>query len=430
MDLGLRGLRAIVSGATRGIGRAIANTLAAEGVHVALCARQAAEVADTVAALHAQGVTAVGRALDVSDAAALQEWVTASAQELGGLDIVIPNVSALAIGSDEASWRKEFEVDMLHTVRMVTTAMPYLEQSQHPAIVTISSVSGREIDFAAGPYGALKAARKDFSGARGEYERALQLDANSLEALAGLVALDLSQKNVAAARARVETRLAAQPDRADLLGLAARMYLAGRDMGKAEGVLRHLIEVDPGNMNGYAMLGQVYLAQRKLDEAKAEFDKRASANPKDAPSRLVVAMILEMQQKVPEAKQKYEEVLAIDSRSLIAANNLAYIYAQARENLDRALALAQTAVERAPNSPEVRDTLGWVYYQKELPELALRAFEESAAKSPDNPIFHYHLGLALAKQGNLVRARRSHQTALKLKPDYADAQQALKAIGG
>lgn len=158
MDLGLRGLRAIVSGGTKGIGRAIATTLAAEGVHVALCARQAPEVEDTVAALRAQGVTAVGRALDVSDAAALQAWVTTSAQELGGLDIVIPNVSALAIGSDEESWRKEFEVDMLHTVRMVTTAMPYLEHSQHPAIVTISSVSGREIDFAAGPYGVFKAA--------------------------------------------------------------------------------------------------------------------------------------------------------------------------------------------------------------------------------------------------------------------------------
>lgn len=158
MDLGLRGLRAIVSGSTRGIGRAIAETLAAEGAHVAICARQAAEVDSTVEALRARDVTASGRALDVGDAAALQAWVTDSARALGGLDIVIANVSALAIGNDEESWRKEFEVDMMHTVRMVSTAMPYLEQSRHPAIVTISSVSGREIDFAAGPYGVFKAA--------------------------------------------------------------------------------------------------------------------------------------------------------------------------------------------------------------------------------------------------------------------------------
>lgn len=158
MDLQLRGLKAIVSGGTKGIGRAIVDTLAAEGAHVGFCARQAAEVEATVAALRAQGTTAWGRTLDVSDAAALHDWVNAAAQALGGLDIVIANVSALAISQDEASWQREFEVDLMHTVRMVTTAMPYLEHSSHPAIVTISSVSGREIDFAAGPYGVFKAA--------------------------------------------------------------------------------------------------------------------------------------------------------------------------------------------------------------------------------------------------------------------------------
>jgi 3-oxoacyl-[acyl-carrier protein] reductase len=158
MDLGLKGLNAVVSGATKGIGRAIAETLATEGANVAICARHAAEVETTVTALRQKGVTACGRALDVRDAAALQEWVTASASTLGGLDIVIANVSALAIGNDEDSWQQEFEVDLMHTVRMVNTALPYLEKSPHAAIVTISSVSGREIDFAAGPYGTFKAA--------------------------------------------------------------------------------------------------------------------------------------------------------------------------------------------------------------------------------------------------------------------------------
>jgi Flp pilus assembly protein TadD len=71
-----------------------------------------------------------------------------------------------------------------------------------------------------------------------------------------------------------------------------------------------------------------------------------------------------------------------------------------------------------------------VYYQNQLPDQAVRAFEESIAKNPNNHLYHYHLGLALAKQGNLARARQSHQAALKLKPDFTDAQQALKTIGG
>ena len=158
MDLGLKGLKAIVTGGTKGIGQAIAQTLAAEGAHVAICARNAGEVAASVAELQARGVTAFGRAVDVADGPALAAWVNDAAAALGGLDIVVANVSALAIAADEAAWQRGFEVDMMGTVRLVTAAMPHLEKSGKAAIVTISSVSGREIDFASGPYGAFKAA--------------------------------------------------------------------------------------------------------------------------------------------------------------------------------------------------------------------------------------------------------------------------------
>ncbi len=158
MDLGLRGLRAIVTGGTKGIGRAIADTLAGEGCDVGICARNAAEVKDAVGMLEAKGVTATGAAVDVADGPALKAWVAAAAGALGGLDIIVTNVSALAVGKDEASWQRCFEVDMMHTVRAVDAAMPYLEKSRHGAILVVSSVSGIEIDFAAGSYGAMKAA--------------------------------------------------------------------------------------------------------------------------------------------------------------------------------------------------------------------------------------------------------------------------------
>ena len=158
MDLGLKGRTALITGATKGIGKAIAHTLAAEGAHVAICARNAAEVEQSVKELSAYGVKAFGSAVDVGDAPALQAWVTAAAHAIGGVDIVVANVSALAINNDETSWQKGFQVDMMGTVRLVNAAMPFLEQSSHASIVTISSVSGREIDFASGPYGAFKAA--------------------------------------------------------------------------------------------------------------------------------------------------------------------------------------------------------------------------------------------------------------------------------
>jgi len=158
MDLGLKGLRAVVSGGTKGIGRATAELLADEGASVAICARDGAAVAETTANLQKRGASAFGQALDVSEATGLKAWIEAAAGELGGIDIVVANVSALAINNDEDSWRQGFEIDLMHSVRMVEAAMPWLEKSNAASIVTVSSVSGREIDFAAGPYGAFKAA--------------------------------------------------------------------------------------------------------------------------------------------------------------------------------------------------------------------------------------------------------------------------------
>jgi 3-oxoacyl-[acyl-carrier protein] reductase len=158
MDLGLKGAKVLVTGSTKGIGRAIAETFAAEGANVGICSRNQADVDSTVVKLKAMGVAAFGGSVDVSDGAALKAWVNDMASKLGGVDAIVSNVSALAIGQDEESWQKEFSTDMMGTVRLVNAAMPYLEKSAAAAIVTISSVSGREVDFASGPYGTFKAA--------------------------------------------------------------------------------------------------------------------------------------------------------------------------------------------------------------------------------------------------------------------------------
>ncbi|AHC23724.1 MULTISPECIES: SDR family NAD(P)-dependent oxidoreductase [Mycobacteriaceae] len=155
MDLGLKGKRFAVTGGTRGIGRAVVEGLLAEGATVAFCARTSEAVAATQREL---GSGAIGTAVDVGATAALAAWVDASAEALGGLDGVVANVSALAIPESAENWRTSFEVDLMGTVGLVDAALPHLQASGAGSIVTISSVSGREIDFAAGPYGTMKAA--------------------------------------------------------------------------------------------------------------------------------------------------------------------------------------------------------------------------------------------------------------------------------
>lgn len=158
MDLKIKGKTALVTGGTKGIGRAIVESFASEGANVAFCARNAQEVAETEKAITALGVKAKGTALDVGDADALRTWVENTAEEFGGIDMAVANVSALAIPDTDENWETSFRVDLMGTVNMVKAVLPYLDASSVKSVVAISSVSGREADFASGPYGTMKTA--------------------------------------------------------------------------------------------------------------------------------------------------------------------------------------------------------------------------------------------------------------------------------
>lgn len=162
MDLQLDGKKVLLTGATRGIGRAIAERLALEGADVAICARSSDAVAETVATLAATGVRAWGAALDVADTYALRNWVERAATTLGGIDIVVANASALSFGLSHKAFQAAFDVDLMHTVTLVEAAMPHLERSRAGSIVAIASIAAVEDlpinHYSGASYGAMKAA--------------------------------------------------------------------------------------------------------------------------------------------------------------------------------------------------------------------------------------------------------------------------------
>jgi len=158
MDLNITGKVAIVTGGTKGIGRAIVEAFADEGANVAFCARNKDEVAETEKALVVKGVKAKGTVVDVGDAKALRAWVASTAKDFGGIDMAVANVSALAIPDEDDNWDTSFKVDLMGTVNLCKAVIPHLDKSSVKSLVAISSVSGREADFAAGPYGTVKTA--------------------------------------------------------------------------------------------------------------------------------------------------------------------------------------------------------------------------------------------------------------------------------
>lgn len=166
VDLQLKGKKAVITGATRGIGRAIADLLADEGADVAICARNADQVAEAVAALKAKGVNAFGRSVDIADGPALKAFVTDAGQALGGIDVLVSNASALVQGAGESDWQAMFEIDILGAVRTWEAARPFLEKAGaangDACFLITSSVSAAE---ATGPsaYGAMKAAQIHFA---------------------------------------------------------------------------------------------------------------------------------------------------------------------------------------------------------------------------------------------------------------------------
>lgn len=150
MDLGLHGRCALVTGGTKGIGRAIVGELAGEGARVAFCARQTDEVTRAEAELRAAGADVHGWAADVTRPAEVERLVNDAAETLGGLDIMVNNAGGARPGNFEsltdADWQKDLDVKLFSQIRCTRAALPYLRRSQAARVVNINAVYGKYPD--------------------------------------------------------------------------------------------------------------------------------------------------------------------------------------------------------------------------------------------------------------------------------------------
>ena len=157
MDLGLKGLKVILTGGSRGIGRAALEMFAAEGCDIGFFSRNAEQVAETVESLSKHGGKVIGEAFDMDNFDAYQGWLTKTADALGGCDIFIPNVSASGAGATD-DWDTCVQYDLKGTAMGAAALEPYLEKSEHGSIIVMSSTAGVETFMVPQAYNAIKGA--------------------------------------------------------------------------------------------------------------------------------------------------------------------------------------------------------------------------------------------------------------------------------
>lgn len=158
MDLGLKGLKAILVGANGGIGRVVAQVLAGEGCDIAICGRSQDKVDNVLSELAPSGVKTYGEALDVTQVEAVPAFVDKAAEALGGCDIFI-SFTSTNLGEDtDAAWEAVLQADILPMRRGIAAARPHLGKSDNASIVCLSSTAAVEEFMGVQPYNGLKAA--------------------------------------------------------------------------------------------------------------------------------------------------------------------------------------------------------------------------------------------------------------------------------
>ena len=150
MDLGLKGRRAVVTGGTKGIGRAVAAELAAEGAVVSFCARHEGAVRETEQELRDDGATVFGFQADIRQAAEVEHFIGASAEVLGGIDILVNNAGGAHPGSFESltdeDWHDDLDVKLFSQIRCSRAALAHLRRSEAPRIINVNAVYGKYPD--------------------------------------------------------------------------------------------------------------------------------------------------------------------------------------------------------------------------------------------------------------------------------------------
>ena len=277
--------------------------------------------------------------------------------------------------------------------------------------------------------GAVYVAQKNYPRALKEYEEALKLDADRVEALSSIAGVHVLQGNREAAFEKVQQHLTRTKKQAEIYQLLGQLNLQGKEYAKAIEHFDKAVQLNPDLLSVYFLLGNAYAAQHSFDRAIEEYQTIIQKNPLAVPPHMLLGVLYDLKQQPAKANEYYKKILDLNRDFFPAANNLAWNYAEHDANLDSALALAQKARELSPENPHIADTLGWIYYKKGAYDTAIVVLKDSTEKFQNrNPTVLYHLGMAQYRKGDSMLAYQNLNRALTIAQTFPGSEEAKTVI--
>ena len=264
--------------------------------------------------------------------------------------------------------------------------------------------------------GTLRIMQKRYPEAITLYEESLKKDELNLGGIDGVASTLLLMNDKAKAIQRINEALSKRTT-PELLNLAGKIYAEAGEPGPAEGALKKSLQFAPGRFDTYGQLGALYARIHREEEAIKEFQAAVKVKPADVASWTMLGMLYERRGDFGKAQEAYSKALEFDPNSGIAANNLAWLYADHLNDLDKALELARRARVSFPNQPNISDTLGWIYARHKLYDIALPLLYEAVKANPRSAEYHYHLAITLLHLGRRGDSRLEMSEAIKLSPE-------------
>jgi tetratricopeptide (TPR) repeat protein len=264
--------------------------------------------------------------------------------------------------------------------------------------------------------GMLDLVEKRYKEAEGTFSKLYQENPDDLRGVLALSETYALQKQLPKAIQLLQKESANHPERLDLRRALGNLEYRSGNYDLAIEHYQALVKSRPDAGEVYLLLGEVYRTKGDSKAAIDAFRKAKELRPNDPVPHLQMALLLDAQGQHAQARPIYEQILKLQPDNPLALNNLAYMMAQEGENLDQALAMAQRAKQKLPESLDVSDTLGWIYIKKNLSDNAIQIYRDLIAKQPERSTFRYHIGMALYQKGDKVQAKKELQAALQKKP--------------